>query len=684
MTKRGRLDPRGILRDVLRLSLGLACLVAASASCDGTANPLDGGSNLVDGSTSCGPEDDGDPRAVFVLPGGASDAFFDLPWPNDVRRTSGGTIDVSGFPNSRRNTFVGRYVEAMTARLDGYGTNGAVYFRFSRSVDPDSLPQRPESSLQDGTSVFLLDVDPDSPDRGARHAVVLHYQDCPTRYWSAHTVALRPVYGDPLASDRTYAAVVTRAVRPANGGTFSRDADFEALVEGGGGARVDAARGVYADALDVIEDSGVALADVLAVAVFTTQDAIGETLSIRNWMVEEYPAPELDDRTLTVDRSSAELTEVSGLYGPSPIFQEGVLPYANAEDGGAIEVDDAGIPTVHGEFDARFSLIIPQTPMPEGGYPIVLYAHGTGGDYRSHRRVGDLLAGVGYASMGVDQIHHGARNPTSIDPSILFFNIPNPAAARDNNRQSALDVVQQARLVPNLQIPAELLGRSGDPVRFDGSRIYFMGHSQGGLNGPLYLAIDDSARGAVLSAASAVITPSLREKLEPIAIPDIVRALLALPGGRWEEAFEMEGFTVEHPIATLLQTWLEASDGSNYAHLIFETPQDGFMPTSVLMTEGLLDAYSPPASIEALAGAMYVPQVDPVHQRVPALVLRGTGSFTAPVTANVSGGLATAGLLQFPEDGHFAVFRNPATQAQIIGFFASFADGGPGTIPATP
>src|SRR5690606_34566971 len=141
---------------------------------------------------------------------------------------------------------------------------------------------------------------------------------------------------------------------------------------------------------------------------------------IRNWMVEEYPAAEVDDRTLTVDRSSAELTEVSGLYGPSPIFQEGVLPYANAEDGGAIEVDDAGIPTVHGEFDARFSLIIPQTPMPEGGYPIVLYAHGTGGDYRSHRRVGDLLAGVGYASMGVDQIHHGARNPTSIDPSILF------------------------------------------------------------------------------------------------------------------------------------------------------------------------------------------------------------------------------------------------------------------------
>lgn len=666
-----------------------ACLGGLLVGCDGPLEPLDAGrtdgapTDRDGGPGACAPAPTGAPRAVFALPrGGADEAFFDLPWPNDVRRTAEGTIDVSAFPNPRNNGFVGRYLEAMTARLDGYGTNGAIYFRFSHEVDPDSLPRRPESSLRDGASVFLVDVDPDSPDRGARHAVVVHYQDCPTRYWGAHTVALRPVYGDPLASDRTYAAVVTRGVAPADGGTFGRSDDFEALVSGGGDAAVEAARAAYGDALDVIADGGVALDDVLAVSVFTTQDAIGETLAVRDWLVAEYPAPEVKADSVSVDRVAPAFTEISGTYGPSPIFQDGELPYAEAGDGGAIEVDDEGVPTVHGQFDARFSMTIPAGEMPEAGYPIVLYAHGTSGDYRSYRSIGSLLATVGFAAMGVDQIHHGARNPTGTDPSILFFNIANPDAARDNNRQSALDVVQQARLIPNLELPAELVDREGQPVRFDASRVFFMGHSQGGLNGPLYLAMDDSARGAVLSAASAVITPSLVEKVEPLVIPQVVKALLALPGGDWEEAFAMEGFTVEHPIATLLQTWLEASDGSNYAHLIFERPRPGFMPTSVLMTEGLLDLYSPPASIEALAGSMHVPQVEPVAARLDALALRGVPAATPPVTANVAGGLATAGLLQFPDDGHFAVFRNETAEAQVLGFFASFAEGGPGTIPA--
>ncbi|HJL19725.1 MAG TPA: hypothetical protein RMH99_28945 [Sandaracinaceae bacterium LLY-WYZ-13_1] len=669
------------------LRFALACTLAvALAGCDGALEPLDAGTDdsgpgTDAGPPRCAPEPEGDPRAVFVAPrDGDDEAFFDLPWPHDVRRTAEGTVDVSAFPNPRSNTFVRRYLDAMTARLDGYATNGAVYFRFSHEVDPASLPAGASASLGEGASAFLIDVDPDSPDRGSRHAVRVHYQDCETRYWAPHTVAMRPVYGDPLASDRTYAAVITRGVVPADGGTFGRDADFDALVAGGGDDAVAAARAATGDALDVIADAGTPRDEVIAVTVFTTQDAIGETLAIRDWMVDEYPMP--DVTSLAVDRVAPALEQVSGTYGPSPIFQEGELPYA--ETGGAIEVDEDGVPTVHGEFDARFTLTIPVSPMPEGGYPIVLYAHGTSGDYRTFVRndVGSLLARQGYAAMGVDQIHHGARNPSETDPSILFFNIPNPDAARDNNRQSALDVVQQARLVPNLEIPVDVLDREGEPIRFDGSRVYFMGHSQGGLNGPLYLAIDDSARGAFLSAASAVITPSLIEKVEPLVIPQIVKALLGLPGGAWEEAFELEGFTVEHPIATLLQTWLEASDGSNYAHLIFESPREGFAPKSVLMTEGLMDRYSPPTSIEALAGSMFVPQVEPVHAPLEALTLRGTAPLAPPVTANVAGGLATAGLLQFPDQGHFAAFGDADAEAQWTGFFASFEEGGPGVIPA--
>lgn len=670
------------MRAQLLLSSWLLALGLALVACDDADDRPD--ASTMDAAIDACADDPGDAHALFVLPRDGSEGFFDLPFPNDVRRRPDGRPDLTGFPNPTRNAFVALYVDAISRRLDGFATNGATYLRFSRAVDTTTLPATPDESIEPDAGVFLIDVDPESPAFGARHPIVVRYQDCATRYWPAHTVALRPVYGLPLASARRYAAVVTKRVRPLRGGEFVRDADFDALVGGGGDAAVEAARAIYDDVFDVLGAHGVAMDEVLAVSVFTTQDAVGELIAVRDWMVAEFPAPELVDDSLSVVRNAPNYTEITGRYGPSPIFQEGELPYAKT--GGALQVGNDGVPTVHGTFDARFTLTIPNGAMPDQGYPVVLYAHGTGGDHRSFVRdeTAAKLAALGFAAMGVDQIHHGERNPTSSDPSILFFNFMNPDAARDNNRQSALDLVQQARLVPNLRIPVEIVNRDGMEVRFDARSVYFMGHSQGGLNGPIFLAIDDGARGGVLSAASGVLTPSLIHKHEPFPIPELVRVALALPGSTAATAFALEGFNEEHPIATLVQTWIEAADGSNYAAMIARSPREGFMPKSVLMTEGLADEYAPPASIEALAGAMGAPLIEPVHRAVDALRLSDIPSFAPPVTANVAGGLATMGLLQFPHDGHFAVFDNPVAAAQVFGFFQSLAGGGIGTIPPPP
>jgi hypothetical protein len=294
--------------------------------CDSTAPASDGGADggppptIPDaGPPRCAPEDEGDPRAVFVLPRDGTEPFFDLPFPSDLRRTSEGTIDVAGFPNPRGNGFITRYLEAITERLDGFGTNGASYARFSRSVDPSTLPSTPEASIAADASVFLIDVDDRSPELGARHPVVLHYQDCETRYWPAHTVAVRPVYGIPLASARRYALVITDGVLPAGGGAFTRDADFEALVAGGGDAAVTAAAATYGDVFTVLGDHGVEMERVLALSVFTTQDAVGELIAVRDWMIAEYPAPEIIEGSVTAAREDPRLTELNVLKRPSKI-----------------------------------------------------------------------------------------------------------------------------------------------------------------------------------------------------------------------------------------------------------------------------------------------------------------------------------------------------------------------------
>src|SRR5262249_42006356 len=187
-----------------------------------------------------------------------------------------------------------------------------------------------------------------------------------------------------------------------------------------------------------------------------------------------------------------------------------------------------------------------------------LYAHGTGGGYRSYTRGGTAkaLAQRCLASMGIDQIFHGTPpgappdgNESTIE--LLFFNFQNPIAARTNGRQSAIDEEQRARLFTesHAKVPAEV-SVTGQEILFDSSKLMFFGHSQGGLNGPLYLAADDSARGGVLSGSGALITIGLLEKSLPApSVSALVKSVFL--GLRTDEEAEAD---VYHAIISLAQT----------------------------------------------------------------------------------------------------------------------------------
>src|SRR5262249_46887583 len=144
-----------------------------------------------------------------------------------------------------------------------------------------------------------------------------------------------------------------------------------------------------------------------------TNDPTSELFAIADRVRQDVPAPTLTspfvqkETTTTYDVYEAK-------YGPSPNYQAGKLPFAQKEDGGAFAFDASGKPVVQATFDLRFALVVPNAqkcPPPAAGYPVVLYAHGTGGDYRS--MIGDgtsaALATNCLASMGIDQIFHGQR-----------------------------------------------------------------------------------------------------------------------------------------------------------------------------------------------------------------------------------------------------------------------------------
>lgn len=636
------------------------------------------------------------PTAIFSVPASldelADARFFDHPFPSDLRTDADGSARFTGFPNPAAVPLLDSYVAATRGLLKGFSPVAAAYFRFTAAIDPATLPADPSQTLGAGASVQIVDVDPRSPERGQRRLAQTRWQEAEGLYWQPNTLAVLPMLGRPLRPKTRYAVVVTSKVRAQGGGPIARSADLdEVLGLGAGSERTRAARELFAPALDSLASAGVAKTDVVQMTVFTTNDPAEETYAAMDDVEANVAAPTASAWQQKEQTASYDLYE--GVYGPSPNYQAGTAPYGKPSDGGAFALD-GGRPRVQGTFDLRFALAVPNAarcPAPASGYPVVLYAHGTGGDYRSFVDDGTAtsLANQCLASMGIDQIFHGTRpgSPPASDPQrdstiqFLFFNFDNAAAARTSSRQAGIDVVQQARLFTHTKakVPAAT-SRTGADIAFDPSNVTFFGHSQGGLNGPLFLAGSGLSRGGVLSGAGSVIGLALLDKTKPVDVSAAVRFLLGLSDP--ERAQELDIF---HPAITLVQSIVDAADPVNYAAQITREPRPGKAPKSVYQTEGVNadgsgDTYAPPRGIEALSVAIGLPRVAPGVRTIAEAGWAGLADVTVGaggVSGNLAGGAATGALAQFSprpgRDGHFVVFDLAPARTQAATFLKDLA-----------
>lgn len=634
--------------------------------------------------------------------------FFDHPWPSDLRRDPGGAIHFTGFYNPRLTPILDDYVKSTVGLLDGFSPAAAIYLRFTGDLDPSTLPATPPDGLAADAAVQLVDVDPLSPERGHRKLTQLFFQAKDGVYWVSHTLAVMPALGYPLRPKTRYALVVTKKARDTSGNAVQPSSDLKEVLGTAPSARTLATHDLFAPALTELSLAGIAAGDIVHLTVFTTSDPTSELFAVRDALAALVPAPVVRAGSWQAMEQTPDYDVYQGWYGPSPNFQAGKVPFQNLGDGGSFVFDASGKPVVQGMFDMRFTLVVPNAtkcPPPPPGYPLVLYAHGTGGDYRSivteGNSIGEDLAGVCLASMGVDQIFHGARPgaPPASDPSylgdveLLFFNLNNPIAARTNARQGAIDVVQQARLVTDthVAIPASV-SRTGVAIGVDASTLQFFGHSQGGLNGPLFLAADDKARGGVLSGSGSMLTITLLEKTLPVpSVASAVKALLGLTTP--DAAAELNPF---HPVMNLTQTLLDATDPIHYVGSIFQHPRSGFAPKSIYQTEGIGpdgtgDSFAPPHGIELESVALGLPRELPGERPVTEASWGGIGDVSVPpagLSGNLGGGRASGVLAQFPpapgSDGHFVVFDVPAAHAQAASFCRNLADDPRGRVPALP
>jgi hypothetical protein len=654
-------------------------------------------------------------ECVFLVPQTLAElsgtTFFDHPWPSDFRLDSNGMATFTGFPNLLPSAVLSTWLTEVDASLPGFSPAAPGYLRFTAPLDLGSLPADPGAARSAGSSVQLIDVDPTSPDLGARRLVSLSFRTTgDAYYWPDNTLAFMPTVGYPLREDTRYALVVTRAAT-AGGVPLGVCAGLRQVLDLDPATGTAAAlRDAWADAIGRVESAGIPRASIAHLTVFTTNHPTQLTRELRDWVVTGYQAPDLVQIT-GADQTAGVVDNYTGSYGPSPDFQAGVPPFLDS--GGNMVVDANGNPVVQRELELRVSLSVPRgtaCPMPVAGYPVVLYGHGTGGNYRTVVTSGfaEFLATHCLASVGIDLVLHGTRpgGPCAalngVEPcnhlteSWAIFNPYNPTSVRNTNRQGAIDLVQLARLVKGgkLAVPAGT-SYTGQPVVLDASRLLYLAHSQGAVSGMLTMAVDDQLWASAQSGSAAMATLSLLERSQPANLAALIVSYL-YPAG------SSATLDIFHPVMSLLQATLDEADPLHYAAAVITQPRPGFAPKGVLHVEGVgangeSDSYVSSHAIEVEALALGLPPLSPMVRAIPEYAWTDLSPVQVPsggLAANLAGGRATGALVQWepppvPDGGaaseandpHFVIFYVPRAYTQAAVFLRSFVTEPLGRIP---
>ena len=554
--------------------------------------------------------------------------FFALPFPTDLRRTATG-LDLTGFPNPTRSQLLSDYVIAMREQ-QGFGLASALYVAFDGPIDPATVT---------ADSVYVVDLQ-----TGDRTPLQTKWFGQASLYVPANTLALLPVFGVPLHEGHVHALVVTDAVHDAHGAPIG-PAPVMAQALQGQGAAAEVTRPFREN---VQHAQHVALA-----SVFTAQDPSPTLVKLRG-AVRATPVP---TPTGVSCSDAGPYTLCTGQF-PVPNFQTGTPPYLSS--GGRLALDASGVPVVQRTESVRFALTVPKGA---GPFPVVLYEHGTGGDFESFVSEGLAadLAARSIAAVSMDQVLHGPRNPDCWPPTsayetcvgTAYFNFVNPWAGRDNTRQGAADGFQLLRLVQELK-------NAGQPL--DAAHVAFLGHSQGGLTGAPFVAAEPELKGAVLSGTGGTIAITVLVRKDPLDFKAVAELLLGIDGKESLEPF--------HPALVLIQTFGEPADPITSGRHLAKEPLGGGA-RSILLTEGLLDPYTSSSASEALGAAALFDIGGTAAHESDGFLFRGLAVDPLPHAVPAGSGL----LLQFPNDGHFAIFDNPTARRQVMGFLQTALQG---------
>jgi hypothetical protein len=638
---------------------------------------------------TCDDPTSGATLAYFHVPRGTNDGdFYRLPFPNDVRN-SAGKISLANHPSPGSELLgfdvVDRWLRDTEATVDGFSTYPTVYFRFSAPADINGTLK------QTGAVKYLDLTSPGMPTELGFGWVATTDRNA---YICNNWMGIRPPKGAPLTPGHTYAVVIMSTVLDASLQPIQVSPDLTALLSAAPGPSDPALAPhwpKYQPLRAWAAAAGVPVSSILNATVFTVghPNAIGPKLaaavaavtpapSAAAWIrCGDAPSPcpqATGDRACgAADPAFDELHALVSL----PIFQKGTEPYLDPADGGDFVLDASGTPQMQRTEQVCLALTVPKgAAMPANGWPLVVYAHGTGGSFRSHvtegvaHRLASVDDGAGgqvhMAVLGIDQVEHGPRRGTSMQsPDNLFYNFANPLAARGNTLQGGADQLSLVRFATSFDL---LAAQSPTGAEIKIGPIAFWGHSQGATEGGIAIPYATGVLGAVLSGQGASVMDALVTKKNPVDIADVLPAVLEDPKADYN-----------HPVLSLLQGDLGLVDPLNHAASLVSSPPAPANQKHVFQPYGQNDTFAPPATEQTFAIAAQLGEAtapsgvtnDPLSNNPLAVPIGGNAMVNGTAITAIVRQYAPAGTY----DGHFVAYQNGSAVADVDHFLADVVSG---------
>ena len=633
----------------------------------------------------------------------SNDDFFRYPYPSALRTDETGHPRLYGMtiPGPASNiSFIKLMKNYIETERPGFSAVSAAFFRTSASITTNDFPT-PEESRQVNSCFQIVNVEKTSTHYGERVPlyVTFHEADTPS-LWAANTLVLRPVPGAAMNPGDKHVALVQDCLK-SNSHKIAQSTKLAHIFKKTAPAEITKHTDEYVDA---IVDLGYDLSKITAFTGFDTVDVVSEMME----MAEQLKGKGYIVKENGVAKGTYELKSEAG-WGyffsgefKTVNFMEGEAPY-NTLGTGQILLDEHGKLISKPKLETvRFGISVPnpeRDPMPQKGYPIIVYGHGTGGDYKTHcgnmsgttsAYVDEgnwlLFAGVPTAMIGFDAVLHGTRGNIANDADLYIGFFRNPIAIRESWRQTVIDMLVLYDLIERGELVLPNPTGSGDPIKFDPSYGLYMGHSQGAQEGGLLLGLTDQIKSAFLSAGGGGITQSFMDlvisinyngfKLGPLTVADLVGTFFL---GVNEGDLSIDAFITNH----FVQPLLDPIEPLNFTRRFIKEPPKGWSSKNIAQTIGVGDQSTPNAAQLSMVASIGLPTVGQKYLDHDALALNGLATpVSSPVTNNVTSAdgsqTVTGGAMQFNYTGssnpHFVIYRMSAARNAYTDFFKSIID----------